>query len=190
MAVMTDWNAAWSTPPSVATTPTMTAAMMRCQACKRGTLVVLDEFGKGIHWYPAPGAVAIDEAVNERVSSAYEEGMRCLGAGANRAAAVMFRSTLSLFIRDKGTEKSKRERNLNRALSFMKSDGDLHKSLWGWADHLRQLGNEGAHPEDYDDVTAAEAEDLGDFVRHLICLEYELPARLVRARDLPTGEPL
>jgi hypothetical protein len=43
-----------------------------------------------------------------------------------------------------------------------------------------QLGNEGAHPEDYDDVTEAEATGLGKFVRHLIRYEYEMPAQLLR----------
>jgi hypothetical protein len=64
----------------------------------------------------------------------------------------------------------------------MKDDGTLHGSLWDWADHLNQLGNEGAHPEDYDDVTAEQAQELADFVRHLIRHEYEMPAQLERAR--------
>jgi hypothetical protein len=46
------------------------------------------------------------------------------------------------------------------------------------------LGNEGAHPEDYDDVTAEEAEGLGKFVRHLIRHEYEMPAQLLRDQGL------
>ena len=99
-------------------------------------------------------------------------------------AAVMFRSALSLFIKDKGGEKAKKERHLKNALKHMKEDGDLHKSLWNWADHLNQLGNEGAHPEDYDDVTADEATGLSKFVRNLIHLEYEMPARLRRDQGL------
>lgn len=39
----------------------------------------------------------------------------------------------------------------------MKESGDLHKSLWHWADHLNQIGNEGAHPEDYDEAEEAAA---------------------------------
>lgn len=65
-----------------------------------------------------------------------------------------------------------------------------HKSLWEWADHLNQLGNEGAHPEDYDDVTAKEAEGLGKFMRHLIRHEYEMPAQLLRDQGvLKDDEP-
>lgn len=66
----------------------------------------------------------------------------------------------------------------------MKADHSLHPSLADWADLLNQLGNEGAHPEDYDDVTATEATELGKFARHLIRHEYEMPAQLLRARGL------
>ncbi len=147
-------------------------------------MVITDQVGNGIHWYPAPGMGILDKQVNKGVAPAYDEGMRCLSIGANRAAAVMFRSALSLFVKDKGNEKAKGERHLKNALKHMKVDGSLHSSLADWADHLNQLGNEGAHPEDYDDVTAKEAAELGDFVRHLIRHEYEMPAQLLRSRGL------
>ncbi|MGY1667575.1 DUF4145 domain-containing protein [Geodermatophilus sp. SYSU D00696] len=162
---------------------------LKCSGCKRTAAVITDETGRGIHWYPAPGMGLLDRQVNKGVASAYDEGMRCLGIGANRAAAVMFRSALSLFVKDKGSEAAKKERHLKNALKHMKADNSLHPSLSEWADHLNQLGNEGAHPEDYDDVTAKEAEELGKFVRHLIHAEYELPAQLRRARGLLKDEP-
>ncbi|SDU82564.1 DUF4145 domain-containing protein [Jiangella alkaliphila] len=160
-----------------------TLQAMKCQGCQRVTAVV-EQNRRGIHWYPAPGAANLDKQVNERVASCYDEGMRCLGIGANRAAAVMFRSALSLFVKDKGGPDAKAERHLKPALRHMKEDGSLHSSLAEWADHLNQLGNEGAHPEDYDDVTADEAAKLAEFVRHLIRHEYEMPAQLLRARGL------
>lgn len=157
---------------------------LRCLGCQRGTVVVTDNLAQGIHWYPAPGMGTLDKQVNPGVASAYDEGMRCLSIGANRAAAVMFRSSLSLFVKDKGDEKAEDERHLKNALKHMKNSGDLHKSLWDWADHLNQIGNEGAHPEDYDEVTKQEAEGLGKFVRQVIHLEYEMPARLLRDQGL------
>jgi hypothetical protein len=147
-------------------------------------VVITDQVGNGIHWYPAPGMGILDKQVNKGVAPAYDEGMRCLSIGANRAAAVMLRSALSLFVKAKGNEKAKGKRHLNNALKHIKADGSLHSSLADWADHLNQLGNEGAHPEDYDDVTAKEAAELGDFVRHLIRHEYEMPAQLLRSRGL------
>ena len=163
---------------------TRSLSTLVCSGCKRGTLVVTDQMGEGIHWYPAPGMGILDKQVDRGVASTYDEGMRCLSIGANRAAAVMFRSALHLFVKDKGNAKAQGERFLKPALKHMKESGDLHRSLWDWADHLNQLGNEGAHPEDYDEVTAAEAEALGGFVRHLIRHEYEMPAQLLRAQGL------
>jgi hypothetical protein len=163
---------------------TLEYAILRCDGCGNALLVVTDRRGEGVHWYPPPGAGVLDRQVNMDVASAYDEGMRCLSIGANRAAAVMFRSALSLFVKDKGGARAKDERHLKSALKHMKSDGDLHGSLWDWADHLNQLGNEGAHPEDYDEVTADEADGLGKFVRHLIRHEYEMPAQLLRDQGL------
>jgi hypothetical protein len=162
--------------------PLESVAVLRCMGCKDGTAIVHTRDGTGLHWYPAPGAGQLDPAVPPAIASCYDEGMRCLGIAANRAAAVMFRSVLTLFIKDKGTEMAKAERHLKTALKNMKEDGGLHASLWDWADHLNQLGNEGAHPEDYDDVTDAEAQGLADFVRHLLRHEYEMPAQLAAAR--------
>jgi len=156
-------------------------------------VVITENFGDLeilLHIYPAPGAGHLDREVDEAVASCYDEGMRCLSIGATRAAAVMFRSALALFVKDKGSAEARRERHLKNALKQMKEDEDLHSSLWDWADHLNQLGNEGAHPEDYDDIKPEEAAALSKFVRHLIRHEYEMPAELLRARGLlPESEP-
>lgn len=164
--------------------------VLRCYGCQEGTVIVsggnvLDPIV--LHVYPAPGAGVLDSEVDERVASAYDEGMRCLGIGAYRAAAVMFRSALSLYVKDRGSKEAASERHLKSALKLMKADGTLHPSLWDWADHLTQLGNEGAHPEDYEDVTRDGAEGLAMFVRHLIKHEYEMPAELNRARAMSSA---
>lgn len=166
------------------TYPDRKVTALQCQGCERGTVVVTTDNGQGLMWWPVPGAGILDPQVHEGVASAYDEGMRSLAVGANRAAAVMFRSALHLFVKDKGNAKAQSERHLKSALKHMKDDGDLHRSLWDWADHLNQLGNEGAHPEDYDDVTEVEATGLGKFVRHLIRHEYEMPAQLLRDQGL------
>jgi len=163
------------------------AAVLTCAGCTHG-VVVVTRGDVGVHWYPAPGVGTLDPAVDTRLAGAYDEGARCLSIGAPRAAAVMFRSVLSLFVKAKGSTEAKAERHLKAALKIMKEGGSLHPSLWDWADHLNQLGNEGAHPEDYDDVTQAEATELSQFVRHLLTLEYEMPARISRARAA-AGQP-
>jgi hypothetical protein len=164
--------------------PAQSLSALKCSGCKRSTAVITDNLAKGVMWWPVPGSGILDPQVNAGVASAYDEGMKCLSMGANRAAAVMFRSALHLFVKDKGSPKAQGERHLKTALKSMKDDGDLHRSLWDWAYNLNQLGNEGAHPEDYDDVTQEEATGLGKFVRHLIRHEYEMPAQLLRDQGL------
>ena len=112
-----------------------TMFVLTCMGCGESTVVVVDLVGDGLHWYPAPGAGHMDPAVDAQVASAYDEGMRCLAIGANRAAAVMFRSALHLFVKDKGSDKAKGERHLKTALKYMKDDGALHASLSDWAAH-------------------------------------------------------
>lgn len=170
--------------------PSYLATVITCMGCRRSTVVITTYDGKGVHWYPAPGAGVLDPAVPHDIASTFDEGMRCLAIGANRAAAVMFRSALHLFVKDKGNDAASGERQLKTALKKMKESGTLHPSLSDWADHLNQLGNEGAHPEDYDEVTAEEAAALGRFVRHLIKHEYEMPAELVRARELGESQQI
>lgn len=159
-------------------------SVLYCSGCTKGTAVVTGRDRNGRMWWPAPGAGTLDKQVNAGVASTYDEGMKCLSMGAYRASAVMFRSALHLFVKDKGSAAAKGERHLKTALKHMKNDGDLHRSLWAWAEHLNQLGNEGAHPEDYDEITQEEAEGLSKFVRHLIRHEYEMPAQLLRDQGI------
>jgi len=83
-----------------------------------------------------------------------------------------------------GSPPQRATRDVDIALKAMREECSLHPSLWDWADHLNQIGNEGAHPEDYDEVTSDEATALATFVAHLIRHEYEMPAELTRARAL------
>jgi Domain of unknown function (DUF4145) len=73
----------------------------------------------------------------------------------------MFRSALSLFVKDKGGDKAIKQRLLKSALEALREAGSLHPSLWDWADHLNQLGDDGAHPEDYDLLIERRSHCLG-----------------------------
>ena len=59
----------------------------------------------------------------------------------------------------------------------MKAEQNLSSVTVDWVDHPNQLGNEGAHLEDYDDATHAEATELGQFVRTPLSLEYDMRAQ-------------
>jgi MerR family transcriptional regulator, light-induced transcriptional regulator len=61
---------------------------------------------QGIQWWPPPGSAKLDPSIPEGLSAAFREGMRCLGAPAPHAAAVMYRRTIEGIVRDKGSAKA------------------------------------------------------------------------------------
>ena len=103
----------WRTTPGSRGFADRQLATLTCHGCKKGTAVVTgNSTADGLTWYPVPGMGILDNQVSRGVASAYDEGVRCMSVGANRAAAVMFRSSLSLFVKDKGNTKARAERHL------------------------------------------------------------------------------
>jgi hypothetical protein len=166
--------------------------LLRCMGCRVATVVVEqlrpDDGGwVGIHWWPTPGTGQLDPGVSPAVASAYEEGMRCLAAGAPRAAAVMFRRALAEIVADKGSADARAGGTLFEQLTTTEPEGSLHPSLVEWAKETRVLVNAGADPSALASVSQLEAADLARFTRQMIEVVYEVPARILRARTLRDG---
>lgn len=174
-------------------------SVLQCHGCTHNIVVVEEQYvggvavrtgtrtgGKvqwrGIHWWPTPGMQPADPDVSNAVAEAVAEGMRCLAVGAPRAAAVMFRGALAEVVTDRGSVAAKSKRNLKAQLQQMSVDGDLDRTLAEWADHIRVLGNAGAHPSELDPVTVAEAEDLSRLIVAMLDYLYVMPAKIRRAR--------
>lgn len=87
---------------------------------------------KGVHWWPLPGAATLDPSIPVDLSEALREGMRCLGAAAPHAAAVMYRRTIEEIVRDKGSTKAigqLENGDLPGALKVMANENDLAQRL-------------------------------------------------------------
>jgi hypothetical protein len=147
-------------------------------APKRGGMLTW----RGMFWWPSPGMEQGDPDVPSPVSEAVAEGTRCLSAKASRAAVVMFRSALALIVDDRGSAAAKAKRTLFDQLKQMGVDKDLDGSLAELADHVRVLGNAGAHPSTLDPVSMDEATELAEFIAHLIKFLYVMPARVKRSK--------
>jgi hypothetical protein len=167
--------------------------VLECPGCGQRTMVVEREASppgaqirilEGIHWWPVPGAGDLDPDIPEPVGSAFTEGMRALSANCPRAAAVMFRGMLTAVVRDQGSEAAQQARALYQQLKAMEQEGTLHPSLVEWAAEIRLVGNAGAHFDELEQVTQAEAADLSRLCQQLITVVYETPARIRRARRL------
>lgn len=111
----------WMLNPRAPNISQVRAVVFQCRACFEGCVAIETrvpstnpvEF-KGIHWWPPPGSAKLDASIPSDLSSAFREGMRCLGAAAPHAAAVMYRRTIEGIVRDKGSQKANLVRQILR----------------------------------------------------------------------------
>ena len=175
-------------------------AVLRCQGCREGVAVIEQRCTggvpwregssrsggliqwQGLHWWPAPGMIDNDPDVPEAVRSAIAEGTRSLSVRAPRAAVVMFRGALAEIVSDRGSDQAKGRKALAAQLEQMSSDHVLEPTLAEWAKQVRVLGNAGAHPNELEPVSIADAQDLGALINSVVEYLYRVPARLTRSR--------
>lgn len=149
--------------PPHAPDPSWRYRLLRCRACGDPLLVRQYDFDDGPAdrlWPPLrhrlwglqpPVQIAVDEAV------------RCLGAGAYVATAMMCRRALEALCRQYYPD----IRNLAWALTQLRSDGIIDAQLAEWASALRESGNLAAHESDAD-ISEEDAEDLLDFTEAIL----------------------
>jgi hypothetical protein len=169
-----------------------TMAVLRCQGCLDSTVVIQDrltggepgdEKWAGVHWWPPPGIADLDPDVPEPVAESFAEGMRCLSANAPNGAAMLFRTAMTYIVHDKGSDAAKAKRELTDRIKQMVMDGDLNPDLGDWATQLRLLGNAGAHPDIYGEVTREEAGEVARLIKTLLDVLYAVPAMINRRRQ-------
>ncbi len=145
---------------------------------------------RGVHWWPPLAISGITDAVPQPIRSCFEEGLRCLSAGAPRGAAVMFGRTLEAIVRDKGSPEAvtaMEKNNLATGLRVMADEHAITPDLAEWAKEIRLARNVGGHFDPMDDVDVAEAEDLSKLLRSLLVYLYEVGAQIRRARGSAGG---
>jgi len=173
--------------------PLQQVSILECNGCRLGIVVIEDLYAggerygnsgtwkwHGIHWWPTPGSTSLDAEVPTTVSDAYNEGMRCLSAGAPNGAVAMFRTALTWIVDDKGSAAAKGKGDLKDKVKQMVSDGGLPSTLGNWADHVRLYGNSGVHPDLFGEVELDEAKDVARLTETLIDLLYVTPARIAK----------
>lgn len=97
------------------------------------------------------------------------------------AANVMARSSLQFVVR----EKKAKGKDLKSQIVDLTTQGILHPLMKDWADEVRLLANESAHPEAPvpADVTAVDAKDIVNFLDLLLMYLYDLPKQIESYRD-------
>lgn len=173
--------------------------VLGCPGCNQGVVVIEEKYvggraarsggnsgviqWRGIHWWPSPGMKATAPDIPAAVGEAMAEGTRCLAIQAPRAAVVMFRGALAEIVTDRGSATAQGKHSLAGQLKQMGSEGALDNTLADWADHIRVIGNAGAHPNTLAPVSIKEAEELARLLASLLDYLYIMPAKVRRARS-------
>jgi Domain of unknown function (DUF4145) len=129
---------------------------------------------KVVHQHPLFIGV-VHESVPESVAGAANESEKCLAVGAYNACAVMYRRAIQSLCKERGAK----GRTLNDQLLYLRDNHLITPSIYEWADDLRDIGNQGAHPDDPDpviaDVSEYDAEYGVKFLREIIEYVYIHP---------------
>lgn len=138
-----------------------------CNACEEPVLVL----NKGDKIFPPPLPTPTSEDIPEEIRSDLDEAKVCVSAAAYRAAAVMARRAMQVAAKDKGATDDKLVTQIHELLKSGKITTDLKE----WADAVRWVGNDAAHPNG-SDVTKEDAEDVLHLAEQFLHVLYVAPA--------------
>lgn len=144
-----------------------------CNYCSAALLVE----GDGATVYPNPLPEPTDLNVPEGICADLDEAKQCFAVSAWRAASVMARRAMQAAAIDKGATKHK----LGEQVAELADQGKITADLKEWADVVRWVGNDAAHPGG-EPVTSEDAEDVLRLAEQFLHVLYVAPAMAKRLR--------
>jgi Domain of unknown function (DUF4145) len=138
-----------------------------CNACDDPVLV----FNNGQCIFPMPQPKPTEQSIPQNIRDDLDEAKICLSASAFRASAVMARRSMQVAALDKGATSDK----LVAQISELKTNGQITTDLKDWADAVRWIGNDAAHPNGAP-VTKDDAEDVLHLAEQFLHVLYVAPA--------------
>ncbi len=139
-----------------------------CNYCQ-GIVLVHNE---GDVVYPAPLPSPTDERVPEKIRRDLDEAKLCSSVGALRGCVTMARRAIQSACLEKKATEGKR---LEKQIEELAAKGLITKDLKEWADVVRWVGNDGAHPGG-EDVGEEDAEDTLKLAEEFLYALYVTPA--------------
>lgn len=141
-------------------------------------------YSNGIHDYRVlPWPLKYDkypEHWPDDIGRFWLQAKRNLTDGNWDAAAVMARSALQIALRANGAT----GRNLYQEICSLASSGLLPPIMKDWADNVRELGNDSAHPAPNQGPTdPKDATDVIKYLDFLLECLYSLPYRIQQYRE-------
>jgi hypothetical protein len=138
-----------------------------CNSCREPVLVL----NKGARIYPLPLPSPIDDRIPEHIRKDLDEAKISYSVEAFRASAVMSRRAMQSACIDKRATKEK----LVEQLHELAGNGVITNDLKEWADVVRWVGNDAAHP-DKQPVTDKDAKDILKLAEQFLHVIYVAPA--------------
>ena len=138
-----------------------------CNACCDPVLVL----NKGNKVYPPPLPKPTEKDIPELIRADLNEAKICFSTGAYRASAVMARRAMQVASLEKGATGDK----LVSQIAQLQQNGKITTDLKEWADAVRWVGNDAAHPNGVQ-VTKDDAEDVLHLAEQFLHVLYVAPA--------------
>lgn len=156
--------------------------IQQCQNCNGLILIHFEKLGsqsKEILVYPSLSPI-LDSSIQQLAASDYIEGIKCFYINANKAAATMFRRSLQQIMIDKGAS----GKRLVDQINDLRNKRIITDDLADWANEIRFLGNDGAHPVDdgLDEIDSEEINQIIEFINGLFQYIYVMPAKVAQSR--------
>lgn len=138
-----------------------------CNACDNPLLVL----NNGAKVFPAPLPTPTSKDIPLEIRDDLDEAKICISAAAYRAAAVMARRAMQVAAKEKGATEDKLVSQIHELQKLGKITTDLKE----WADAVRWVGNDAAHPNDAK-VAEQDAKDVLHLAEQFLHVLYVAPA--------------
>ncbi len=144
-----------------------------CNYCNAPVLVQ----NAAVTVYPHPLPQPTDPNVPEEIRADLDEAKMCFAVSAWRAAAVMARRAMQSAAIEKGATK----KQLVEQVAELAAQGKITQDLKEWADVVRWVGNDAAHPGGQP-VTREDAEEVLKLAEQFVHVLYVAPALAKKLR--------
>ncbi len=138
-----------------------------CTSCRRAMLVR----DQGSTVYPEPLPSPTDHRIPDKMHEALVEAKKCLSVGALHASATMSRRAIEAACNDKGATAP----HLWQKVKELTDKHIITQDLKEWADVVRWVGNDGAHPLE-DPVSRQDANAILQLAEQFLHVIYVAPA--------------
>lgn len=153
--------------------------LMSCPACEMPSLARRGEDDEDLELISTGSRGQTFSDTPAHIADPASEAHTCLSAGAYRAAILMARAVVEASCKAKGITSGR----LVTKIEKLHAEGIINDQVYAEATEIRLLGNDMAHGDFDQEVTATDAEDMLAFMAEVIEEVFQRPARVQRRKS-------